>query len=307
MPSRDKVVLRAAVLFFCSFLLLMANIQTARAQESFVFSFPSIPDTLTTVNTRAAYLVSHYWDKVSFPSALSSADNDSIEQAWVNYCDLFRIVPSAVVKHSLVGLIANKTISPTSEIFLMSLAEKYLFDTESPYRNDTTYLSGLEAFISRPDIDALYQQRYLAQLRMLTHCCEVSMVSDFSFVTDNGASSTLYQLSTPHTLLLLYNPECDHCQLVMEWMDTNSHVASLLSSGKLSILSVNIGEADDSHQRYGRRPHWIDIRNTIPNLIDTNLYDLRTFPLCLLLDDNKRIIGKATDVSILEQQLVRLL
>lgn len=295
--------LRAAVLLFCSFLPFMAGTRTARAQESFVFSFPSIPDTLTAVDARAAYLVSHYWDRASFPSALSSADNDSIEQAWVNYCDLFGLVDGAVVEHSLSTVVSEGHFPVSARIFLMSLAEKYFFDSDSPYCSDAAYLCVLKACTACTDIDKLYQERYASHLRMLMGCREGSVAADFRFRADNSISSTLYQLSSPHTLLLLYNPDCDYCRSMMNWVETNPQVASLCSDGKLLILSVNVGES--AHASTGGDGHrnWIDAHDSDANILKSNLYDLRTLPLCLLLDADKKIVGKMATVSELEQKL----
>lgn len=310
MQYKDKGLLRGVgtvcVLIF--FLLPFgARAQKATVQESFVFSFPSIPDSLTTVGGRAAYLVSHYWDRASFPAALSSVDNDSIEQAWVNYCDLFALTDAAVVGRSLSGLTASEAISPSAGIFLMSLAEKYLFDTGSPYCNDAAYLAALNAFTSRHDVDTLYQLRYASQLRMLSHCRVGGTAADFGFVSDSGAASSLYQLSAPRLLLLLYDPECDHCRLVMGWLERSPRIASLLSSGRLFILSVNVGDVDSSAARYGHRPNWTDTHDHNHSIIANSLYDLRTQPLCLLLDADKKVIAKMTSVSDLEQQLASLL
>ncbi|WP_028897285.1 DUF5106 domain-containing protein [Prevotella sp. HUN102] len=272
---QDKRFLRGigtvCVLLLLCLLPSAASAQKATAQESFVFSFPSIPDSLTSVGSRASYLVSHYWDKASFPAALSSADNDSIEQAWVNYCDLFSLADSAVVERSLSGVLSEARFSASVRIFLMSLAEKYFFDSDSPYCNDAVYLCALKAFVSCRDVDCLYQMRYAAHLRMLEHCREGGRASDFGFVSGRGTTSTLYRLSASHVLLMIYDPECDHCKSVIGWLKTDERIASLRTSGKLAILSVNVGEADNAALKPDAGHNWIDTRETHPDMIAGNL------------------------------------
>lgn len=307
MIIQDKGFLRrvgtlCVLIVFCC-LALTANAQKPRTPDSFIFSFPSIPDSLTSVNARATYLLGHYWDKASFPSVLSVADNDSIEQAWVNYCDLFSLADGAVMERSLSDVLSDGRFSASVRIFLMSLSEKYFFDSDSPYCNDAAYLCALKTFVSCKDVDSLYRMRYAAHLRMLVNCREGGRASDFGFVSGRGTTSTLYQLSASHVLLMIYDPECDHCKSVIGWLKTDKGIASLLSSGKLAILSVNVGETDNVALKPDAGHNWIDTRKTHPDMIEGNLYDLRTLPLCLILDADKNIVAKACKVSDLEQKL----
>ncbi|MCI5560938.1 MAG: DUF5106 domain-containing protein [Phocaeicola sp.] len=301
MQYKDKGFLCNNIICKLALLCFMACVQTSNAQESFIFSFPTIPDSLTTVGLRADYLVTHYWDKAYFPNTLSSTDCKSIEQAWVNYCDLFRLADEHVVRHSLSKLTVNDAYpSPTSN-FLMSLAEKYFFDTDSPYSNDNLYLDALNAFLTRQDVDSLLKERYSLQLQILTACCEGAKATDFSFKTNSG-TSTLHQLTSPFVLLLFYDSECDHCRFMLNELETNLHVASLLSEGKLFILSVNVGGESNNMIKPHTHVNWIDSNETMPHITFVN-YDLRTLPLFLLLNSDKKIVTKWTNVSNLNKEL----
>lgn len=294
--------LRAAVVLCCILLSWVVGMQTARAQESFIFSFPPIPDSLITVDSRATHLVDHYWDNAVFPPSLSAADNDSVEQAWVNYCDLFRLTHVAVARRSLARLVGRKDVPA---VFLMSLAEKYLFDTTSPCHNEDAYMGALEAFMARQDIDTLYRVRYASQLHMLAHCLEGATVANFDFESAEGVA-TLYGLSAPWMLLVVYDPECEHCQEVVGWLAADAHVTALLASGKFAILSVDVGEGSVSGVLPRTRKGWVDTHHTIPSIVEDNSYDLRTLPLCLLLDGDKRVVAKTSTLSALKDRLLGL-
>lgn len=296
MIIEDKGFVRKTI---CALLMVACSLPLlAQSSDSFIFSLPSIPDCLTTVPERATYLVEHYWDKAVFPETLSEADKDSIEQAWVDYCDLFKLTDEATIRHSLVQLLKEGRFKATTGIFLMALAEKYFYTPDSPFRNEKAYVCALKAFVIRPDIARIDQVRYAFQLRMLLHCKVGSKAADFSFTTADGTSTSLYRLSAPRILLFIYDPECDHCQLAMDWLETNSRIAELLSAGKLFILSVNVGDADHHLlKRFSPRDNWIDTRDTENNIADSTLYDLRTLPLMLLLDEEKKILVKTTEVK----------
>ena len=50
---------------------------------------PAIPDSLRTPRKRAAYLLAHFWDSMSFADTLRSRNPGFMEQNLVNYLSLF--------------------------------------------------------------------------------------------------------------------------------------------------------------------------------------------------------------------------
>lgn len=287
----------------CYLLFGVASTQTVQAQVSFVFSYPSIPSSLTSVDDRATYLVTHYWDNAIFLPSLSTEEKDAVEQLWVNYCDLFRLTNTSTISQSMTQLMSSKSVPPT---IFMSLAEKYLFSTDSPYHNDEAYMVALESFLHRDDTDSLYKQRFTTHHHMLTNCREGVKVADFRFKTENGYSS-LYEISLHHTLLLLYDPDCDHCQEIMEWLSNDTHVANMLAENKLNILSVNITATSPQTSSLYNQDKWLNIQGTLPDIVASNKFDLRMLPLCLLLDSNHKIIYKTNNRILLEKHLKALL
>ena len=73
------------------------------------FTLPVIPDTLQTVESRSSYLVAHYWDRFSFADSLQFMNQpEMVEQAVVDYVDLFRLVPATEAeKLAAFGIMRN--------------------------------------------------------------------------------------------------------------------------------------------------------------------------------------------------------
>lgn len=52
------------------------------------FTYPTMPDSLQTVEKRMEYLALHYWDRFDFADTLQLNDANVAEQGFVNYIDL---------------------------------------------------------------------------------------------------------------------------------------------------------------------------------------------------------------------------
>ena len=65
------------------------------------FVLPVIPAMLTTPESRADHLVRHYWENVDFNDTIWLNHQEMLEQAWVDYIDLMRLVPKETINNAL--------------------------------------------------------------------------------------------------------------------------------------------------------------------------------------------------------------
>ncbi len=75
-----------ARILFLSFFMLVGALAPTKAQNS--FPYPALPDTLRSVEQRAAYLSEHYWDNFNFADTLELANKEMAEQGFVNFIDI---------------------------------------------------------------------------------------------------------------------------------------------------------------------------------------------------------------------------
>ena len=100
-------------------------------------SFPtiSIPEMLP-AEERAKFLAEHYWDKFDFSDTTFCNKPDITEQAYANYLDILRYVDPAVAQQSAAQLIKRAEVDSTMFDYFVMLSDKYLYDPNSPFRND---------------------------------------------------------------------------------------------------------------------------------------------------------------------------
>lgn len=117
------------------------------------FALPTIPTMLNTPELRADYLARHYWDNVNFTDTNYIHHPEVTEQAWVNFIDILRLVPASTGDTALKTLFAQAEKEKKCYMYLTSLADKYLYDPNSPMRNEELYISVLDAMLKSSVMD----------------------------------------------------------------------------------------------------------------------------------------------------------
>ncbi|MCI7371170.1 DUF5106 domain-containing protein, partial [Prevotella sp.] len=127
----------------------------ATAQQADNFPYPTVPDTLRTAETRALYVMEHYWDRFNFADTTLMHRPETTEQGFANFIDLLpRVAPStatlgikALADHLYNIKTGKEDDSKTPELirdYFATLTEKYLGDSESPLHNDLLYAQFLD-------------------------------------------------------------------------------------------------------------------------------------------------------------------
>ena len=125
---------------------LLLNLLNAGAQQTDGFPYPSVPDTLRTPETRAMYVMEHYWDRFDFADTTLVNRPEITEQGFANFLDLLPRVKPATAATGLTALATHlyniKADEKTAELmhnYFEEIADKYLGDAESPLHNDLLY------------------------------------------------------------------------------------------------------------------------------------------------------------------------
>lgn len=136
------------VLFFIPACLLSEKKERTATGEPPRFVLPEIPVMLTSPGERAAFLVKHYWRNYDFSDTLYLHYPDVTEQAIVDYIDILNHVPAEKAGASLKETLAKAEADKRTFLFFLERFEQYLYDPNSPVRNEAFYIPVLEFMIS---------------------------------------------------------------------------------------------------------------------------------------------------------------
>lgn len=287
-----------------SFLLGFACLVQAAAQD---FALPKIPDTLRTPDERASYLVAHYWDEFPFADSLQYMNRVAdIEQAVVNYIDLFRLVPAEEATRSLTNVMQQASVSLNGLYFFYNTFEKYLYDLASPMRNEAWFIPVLEQMAASPRLSADDKIRPTMLLESVMKNRVGSTAADFTYTLADGTQHTLHALPSAQTLLLFFDPECDECHALIEALSHDETLNNQIEAGKLSVLAVYPGE----NIRYWKTmqanmpKNWTIAYDASQQIYAQALYEILGFPSLYLLDAEKKVVLKDTTPEKLHQALL---
>ena len=115
--------------------------KTKVAQDTIkTFTLPTIPTMMTVPEQRADFLVKHYWDNVNFADTNYIHHPELTEQAWADYCDILNHVPLETAQQAMRKTIERTNVDKKVFTYITDLADKYLYDPNSPMRNEEFYI-----------------------------------------------------------------------------------------------------------------------------------------------------------------------
>ncbi len=201
------------------------------------------------------------------PQVIASPE---FEQEWVNFLSKLQGCSYPAASDHIAATAQLCSAEPEALLALLDVGEKYLYNPNSPIRNDELFIPILESVIASPKVDSLSKIRptMLLKRSMLNRVGSVAR----NFKVDD--SSMMHDIVAPLTLLYFYDPTCGDCERTSAILDSAPQVLLSQESGQLSVVRSLV---------------------TPSSPLDT-LYDLKAIPTLYLLDAQKRVVAK--DVSI---------
>ena len=248
------------------------------------FRMVTIPDALTQANERADYLLSHYWDNFDFADTTYIHLPEITEQAFVDYINIFPQVDNEKVYSSITKML-EQSISQdrTNKVYsyFLDLYKKYLYDANSPMRDDEYYIPVVDCILKDTINDMATKERAKFSLMMMQKNRKGNVATNFTYTLQSGKQGALYQIKSEYTLLMFYNPDCHACSETITYLKQSKIVNTLLAERRLNILAFY---PDDDLGIW--KKHLSDIPETWINSYDQKqmvknklLYDCNTLSL----------------------------
>ncbi len=268
------------------------------------FVLPHIPETITRSEDRAEYLVMHYWDRFDFSNRSLIERPDITEQAFVDYINILNYVSKGSVDNSLIYTLDKAEIDTAMYVHFITLFEKYLYDPNSPFRNEDFYIPVLKGITGSTILNNEKKSVYEFQLEMAMKNRVGEKANNFTYTLASGEPFTLYGLKSEYTLLMFSNPGCVTCETVMKQLDSSQSLenALALNSPNRTMLTILTVYPDDDLDEWLSHlntmpPNWVHGYDKGMEITRKKLYDIRAIPTLYLLDKDKNVILKDTSLE----------
>ena len=279
------------IVLVVSGLRLSAQDQLAEQLPGTLFAYPLAPDTCSTLEGRCNYIITHFWDNFDISKPIT--DQVAFEKTFRDYVDFFRYAHRNVVMSSVRDFV-NKAQSNTVNLQKVGeVAERALYGTEAEYWSDEVYVAFAKALASSKKLPKDVRDHYGAQLARI-NAVQVGSALDFEFYDTNGEKRRLSDYPA-NTYVLLFIDGSTDSSIGRLRLSTDVALNALLDSGNalLVCLSMNKYTSDWATVAAGYATNWIVGCND--ELLKQ--LDLRAFPCCYVLDEQRVIVNKALSVE----------
>ena len=302
--------MRQSKLISVLLIALMVGCKGKKAEQFSALPFPDVvvPAMIQDRHEAAEYLAEHWWDGLtdphrSFPcdsTMISGVLRGDVEQKFANWTVVLDAVEHDVAVKA-VNRLFERALScerqdTSSNVFeeMTSIVQKYLYDPNSPMRNEDFYAPYVTRLSQCEFVDEGMRQAYAFDAKMCSLNKVGTKASDFWFSDVRGVMTRLYDIEAEYVLLFFSNPGCTACMDIINSLKSFPQVTNGIESGSLAVLNIYIDEDLKAWKEYmpiypkewynGYDPYYL-IRTDV-------LYNVRAIPSLYLLDKDKKVIMK---------------
>ena len=283
---------------------------------------PSAPSIITDQAKIIEYKVSHYWDNFLEGDYLCDSSHvngvvpDDVEKGLGMYITLLEEKCTREFAKKEVGNLFNKieeysAAHPSSNAlsFFEKMVPKYLYDPNSPVRDEDLYLPFVEGLAASELVSEDLKPAYSHDARMCSLNQVGTRAADFSFTDLGGRKHNLYGIKSPFTLLMFTNPGCYACHEVIETLQTNAIIPGLVKNGTLAVVNVYIDLEREKWQALAKDypTEWYNGYDQDFAIRQDLTYNVRGIPSLYVLNEDKDVIMKdaPTDKAIIYLQNIQ--
>lgn len=279
--------------FLCFILICFAF--TLRGEITVApFEYPTAPDSLTSLPSRAGYVIRHFWDKADMTKLMN--DTTKFHKAFADYVGLLPYAHPDSSRLSIQSFMTPVKTDSKMAIIVAELAEKEMFGPDRSITNaDEVYMQFIKGVLSNKKINVKSKARYLDQIKMLNSSQVDATAPQFSYTTRHGATHSLYEQPGEYSLLYFHGPDTDSYGMTRLRMETDVAINNLSKSGRLKIFDIYVGTPESG---------WKESVETLPyeweigySTTVGDVIDVRELPEMYLLDKDRKIMVRGLTIE----------
>ncbi|WP_353121877.1 DUF5106 domain-containing protein [Dysgonomonas capnocytophagoides] len=270
------------------------------------FEVLSAPSDLTDEVDRNVWTVTHYWDKFNFANAENIKNPELAIPVISNYIGLLDKVPADIAQSCITDLLKKSKANDEVYKYIANTLSDLLGNTVSPYRNDEYLIIVLEDLLSSDDLSDEDSSRYVMNLSMAKKNRVGTIAADIVYVNTENRTDSLYNIQADFTLLMFYSPGCHACEAAEKQIRNSEVIGNWLESGDLKLLAfAPEAPVDEWKASQDKLPsEWINGYDPAKKVWFERIYDIQGFPTIYLLDKDKRVILKDSNIGTVENYLM---
>jgi len=269
-------------------LIIALAAQAAHGADGDLFPYPVPPADMASLQERCDYLVTHFWDRADIKSAMSKSEKlNNTFGDWIG----FMPYASADTVYSAIGRLMHKVRkSGPQALHLARLAENWVYSDTSQYHSEDIFYHFAKAAADNHKIGGADRARFERAARIIDNTRQGGRLKHLTWVTRDGNKASIDTIHTQVILLFFNDTDCDDCALARVRFSADHNINKLISSGLLTVLSIEPAEASAEWREAaaGQPDNWI--KGACDDADEW--YELRSTPAFYLLDARHKVLAK---------------
>ena len=264
-----------------------------------LFEYPQAPDTITSFQDRANYVIKRFWD--NFDVSKPVKDEMAFEVAFCDYLNFFPHADKLVVLRSINDLMYKLQSNKSNFLLIGRLAEKNLYSSQAMFVSDEAYLPFAEAMVKNKSLKKNEREYYRKQIERINQNKIGALCPELDVTCVDGSKTKLSSLLGDKMTLLFFNDgECSDCVLARLRLSTNVLLNKLITDGELKIIYIYPKKYNKEWATEAAT--WADNWTIVATDDALKKFDVRQFPGIFILNEEKKIADKNVSVDFLLRQ-----
>lgn len=246
----------------------------------------------------------HFWDNFDFTDSLSYLNPAVGEQHLVDFLALTaQIHHPDSLRHATSTMLQKAAAQPNAFQHFVALYDRYLYDPNSPMRNETLYQYVLEDLVNSETLPDYEKLRKKSLLTLIQRNTVGQQAENFKYMTPDGKTHSLRDLKADHLLLFFYEPGCPSCAQTIQQIQASPKLSQLIEQRHLTVLAIYPdGMLDTWKEKQDFIPTgWTNGIDKTQQILTEELYDLKASPTIYLLDKEQNVLLKDVFYEDLER------
>ncbi len=242
-----------------------------------------------------------FWEAFNFEDTKAWGAPEIGEQQLVDFLALLKKEDAQTKITAFGNLLDHAAVHQQAFAFFQEKMPHYLNDPRSPIYDHELFGAYLKALLQSTQVSNEEKLKQQVLLKQVEKNQPGSIAATFSFELENGKSYTLQQVPGEYIILLFFDPTCSHCQESILALKKQQEFANILAAKNSTLLMIN---------PWGNYLAWKDFINDLPDgwiigydrpetILKNSLYYLQASPSMYLLDKNKRVLLKNTNMPVI--------
>lgn len=291
MTTTFKTIAASLMLFLFS---ATTNAQTEITENQDVtviiaplFQYPEAPETLTSLQEKADWLIENFWNGMDFKQA--SVDQSALNHAFGVYVAPMRWADREKIEKSIATLLKKIEKNPALLYQFTKAAEENLYGRNASVWIDEAYLPFLEALTESKKLKEPLKVRYRHQLNVIKNCLSGQEAQPFDYIDKHGAKQRFRPVDNRWIIIEFGTPSCYDCRLTRLRLDSNIDINRLIKDDKLEVFFIIPDSEPDWEKNVNSYSHTWSVG--IAQNVD-DIYDLRLQPSFYVIGPDRKIVLK---------------